>query len=189
MRGRGGAVRHQAQGLVVFGIGLALTSGSLAALNAATSEPAHSTELAVLIAANLAATVLRFLLFRAWVFSDRREDDSPSGVLVSHNPASPTYATVPPVQQPYAQQSYGRQPYEQQQPDQQQYGQQPHGRHQYGQQPPLPQRPTAPTYATGPQSSYRTTEFRAGEDADRNRGDVTAHLQPMRPTDTDSRNS
>ncbi len=68
VRGRGGAVRHQAQGLVVFGIGLALTSGSLAALNAATDNPSHTTELAVLIAANLAATVLRFLLFRAWVF-------------------------------------------------------------------------------------------------------------------------
>lgn len=170
VRGRGGAVRHQAQGLVVFGIGLALTSGSLAALNAATSEPAHSTELAVLIAANLAATVLRFLLFRAWVFSDRREDDGPPGVVVSHNPASPTYATMPPVQQPYAQQAYGRQTSGQRQPDQQQYGQQPHGQHQFGQQPPLPQRPTAPTYATGPQSSYRTTEFRAGEAADRTRG-------------------
>ncbi|MFF9209250.1 MULTISPECIES: glycosyltransferase [unclassified Streptomyces] len=71
VRGRGGAVRHQAQGLVVFGIGLALTSGSLAALGAATARPAHSTELAVLIAANLAATVLRFLLFRAWVFPER----------------------------------------------------------------------------------------------------------------------
>ncbi|MYW63872.1 glycosyltransferase [Streptomyces sp. SID8379] len=71
VRGRDKAVRHQAQGLVVFGIGLALTSGSLAALNAASSDPAHSTELAVLIAANLAATVLRFLLFRAWVFPDR----------------------------------------------------------------------------------------------------------------------
>ncbi|WSQ10333.1 bifunctional glycosyltransferase family 2/GtrA family protein [Streptomyces sp. NBC_01231] len=189
VRGRGGAVRHQAQGLVVFGIGLALTSGSLAALNAATSEPAHSTELAVLIAANLAATVLRFLLFRAWVFSDRREDDGPPGVVVSHNPASPTYATMPPVQQPYAQQAYGRQTSGQRQPDQQQYGQQPHGQHQFGQQPPLPQRPTAPTYATGPQSSYRTTEFRAGEAADRTRGDATAHLRPVRPTDTDPRNS
>ncbi|MDU0254874.1 glycosyltransferase [Streptomyces sp. PU10] len=70
VRGRGGAVRHQAQGLVVFGIGLALTSGSLAALGAASADPDHSTELAVLIAANLAATVLRFLLFRAWVFPD-----------------------------------------------------------------------------------------------------------------------
>jgi putative flippase GtrA len=28
----------------------------------------------VLVAANLAATVLRFLLFRAWVFPDRRAD-------------------------------------------------------------------------------------------------------------------
>ncbi|WP_078878027.1 bifunctional glycosyltransferase family 2/GtrA family protein [Streptomyces sp. NBRC 110035] len=71
VRGSGGVVRHQAQGLVVFGIGLVLTAGSLAALNAAAGDPAHSTELAVLIAANLAATVLRFLLFRAWVFPDR----------------------------------------------------------------------------------------------------------------------
>ncbi|WP_055535794.1 GtrA family protein, partial [Streptomyces graminilatus] len=71
VRGRGGAMRHQAQGLVVFGIGLALTSGSLAALDAATSAPGHSAELAVLITANLAATVLRFLLFRAWVFPDQ----------------------------------------------------------------------------------------------------------------------
>nr|WP_315896385.1 bifunctional glycosyltransferase family 2/GtrA family protein [Streptomyces sp. P9(2023)] len=70
VRGRDRAVRHQAQGLVVFGIGLALTSGSLAALGAATGDPAHSTELAVLIVANLAATVLRFLLFRLWVFPD-----------------------------------------------------------------------------------------------------------------------
>ncbi|MGW7435962.1 glycosyltransferase [Streptomyces sp. NPDC054849] len=73
VRGRDRAVRHQAQGLVVFGIGLALTSGSLAALGAATADAAHSTELAVLITANLAATVLRFLLFRAWVFPERRD--------------------------------------------------------------------------------------------------------------------
>ncbi|MCW7991458.1 glycosyl transferase, partial [Streptomyces platensis subsp. clarensis] len=71
VRGRERAARHQAQGLVVFGIGLALTSGSLAALGAATGDPAHSTELAVLIVANLAATVVRFLLFRLWVFPER----------------------------------------------------------------------------------------------------------------------
>ncbi len=53
---------------MVFAVGLALTSGSLAALGAATGSPSHSTELAVLITANLAATVLRFLLLRAWVF-------------------------------------------------------------------------------------------------------------------------
>ncbi|WP_406114283.1 glycosyltransferase [Streptomyces sp. NBC_01014] len=75
VRGRDSAVRHQAQGLVVFAIGLALTSGSLAALGAASGNPSHGAELAVLIAANLAATVLRFLLFRAWVFPERRTDD------------------------------------------------------------------------------------------------------------------
>ncbi|WP_143666619.1 GtrA family protein, partial [Streptomyces reticuliscabiei] len=96
VRGRGGAVRHQAQGLVVFGIGLALTSGSLAALNAATSDPGHSTELAVLIAANLAATVLRFLLFRAWVFPDQNDEpayasSSSSTVVASHTPNSPVF--------------------------------------------------------------------------------------------------
>ncbi|MFC9293346.1 glycosyltransferase [Streptomyces sp. NPDC057011] len=78
VRGRDRAVRHQAQGLVVFAIGLALTSGSLAALGAAADRPAHTTELAVLITANLAATVLRFLLFRAWVFPERRGPEIPT---------------------------------------------------------------------------------------------------------------
>ncbi|MFF7179778.1 glycosyltransferase [Streptomyces sp. NPDC008121] len=96
VRGRGGAVRHQAQGLVVFGIGLALTSGSLAALGAATGDPAHSTELAVLITANLAATVLRFLLFRLWVFPDRRTDPRPHAHPPAHPPVpAPVPAPVP----------------------------------------------------------------------------------------------
>jgi putative flippase GtrA len=85
VRGRDQAVRHQAQGLVVFAIGLALTSGSLAALHAATDRPDHSTELGVLIAANLAATVLRFLLFRAWVFPD----EPPAAVLDGPGAAVP----------------------------------------------------------------------------------------------------
>ena len=66
--GRRGAARHQAQGLVVFALGLALTSGSLALLHAAATTPPLPVELAVLVAANLAATVLRFLLLRTWVF-------------------------------------------------------------------------------------------------------------------------
>ncbi|MGP3978909.1 glycosyltransferase [Streptomyces sp. 8N114] len=71
VRGRERAVRQQAQGLLVFAIGLALTSGSLAALDTAAADAPHSAELAVLICANLAATVLRFALFRAWVFPRR----------------------------------------------------------------------------------------------------------------------
>jgi len=67
-----GAARHQAQGLIVFGLGLALTSGSLALLNALAAHPARAVELAVLVAANLAATALRFVLFREWVFAGSR---------------------------------------------------------------------------------------------------------------------
>jgi putative flippase GtrA len=66
--GRRGAARHQAQGLAVFGLGLGLTSGSLALLHAAVAAPPLPVELGVLVAANLAATVLRFLLLRGWVF-------------------------------------------------------------------------------------------------------------------------
>ncbi|MFB9377838.1 glycosyltransferase [Kineococcus gynurae] len=72
VRGRRGATRHQAQGLLVFLLGWALTSGSLLALHALDPDVARGPELAVLTAANLAATVLRFLLLRSWVFRDRR---------------------------------------------------------------------------------------------------------------------
>ncbi|MFI5610562.1 glycosyltransferase [Amycolatopsis sp. NPDC051903] len=71
VRGRGGATRHQFEGLLVFGLGLALTSGSLAVLNH-TTHPGLVLETTVLVLANLAATVLRFLLLRGWVFNPRR---------------------------------------------------------------------------------------------------------------------
>ncbi|HWD02550.1 MAG TPA: bifunctional glycosyltransferase family 2/GtrA family protein [Amycolatopsis sp.] len=71
VRGRGGATRHQFEGLIVFGLGLALTSGSLALLNH-TTRPGLVLETTVLVLANLAATVLRFLLLRGWVFNPRR---------------------------------------------------------------------------------------------------------------------
>ena len=71
VRGPGGG-RHQAQGLLVFGLGLALTSGSLSLLGSLASRPPRLVEVAVLIAANLAATVLRFVLLREWVFAQPR---------------------------------------------------------------------------------------------------------------------
>jgi len=74
VRGRTGAARHQFEGLIVFGLGLGLTSGSLALLHALTS-PGRALELAVLVLANLAATVLRFLLLRGWVFHPRRQTE------------------------------------------------------------------------------------------------------------------
>ncbi|MCT2548212.1 bifunctional glycosyltransferase family 2/GtrA family protein [Streptomyces atratus] len=68
LRGRGSVLRHQGRGLFVLLIGLAITGGSLAALHHAMPSAGQATELAVLLAANLTATLLRFLLFRVWVF-------------------------------------------------------------------------------------------------------------------------
>ena len=62
--------RHHVGGLAVFALGLGLTSGSLAALHA-WAQPSYVMELLVLVAANLAATLLRFLLLRRWVFARR----------------------------------------------------------------------------------------------------------------------
>ncbi|WBC15615.1 glycosyltransferase [Micromonospora sp. WMMA1998] len=61
--GRRHAGRHHLQGLLAFVLGLALTSGALAVLHALTAPP-RAVELVVLVAANLAATALRFLLLR-----------------------------------------------------------------------------------------------------------------------------
>jgi putative flippase GtrA len=68
VRGSEARVRHQAQGLVVFGIGLALTSGSLAVVHAWWPEPGRGVEVAALVGANAAATLVRFLMLRRWVF-------------------------------------------------------------------------------------------------------------------------
>ena len=72
VRGREGAGRHQFQGLLVFAIGLGLTSGSLALLQLLTGTPPRALELAVLVLANLLATVVRFVLLRGWVFRAQR---------------------------------------------------------------------------------------------------------------------
>ncbi|WP_406008022.1 bifunctional glycosyltransferase family 2/GtrA family protein [Streptomyces sp. NBC_00637] len=173
VRGRGGAVKHQAQGLVVFGIGLALTSGSLFALNTATSSPAHSTELAVLVAANLAATVLRFLLFRVWVFSDRREGDEPNNGVTTASRAS---APAPGVSFPHA--SSPTYPAGSPQTGGPQTGAPQAG----GPAAPLPQR-----HVVHPQDHDTTTRFRAGEAADGTWRDAPLHMLPVRrPRDTDA---
>src|ERR1700737_3718059 len=72
VRGAVGAARHQIEGLVVFGIALAITSGSLAVLHVMTPQPHRAVEIAVLVGANLTATAIRFVLLRGWVFHPRR---------------------------------------------------------------------------------------------------------------------
>src|SRR5580658_650321 len=62
--GRVHAARHQVKGLIAFGIGLTLTSAALAALHSGSAHPGRWAEVCVLVAANLVATVIRFLLYR-----------------------------------------------------------------------------------------------------------------------------
>ncbi|MEV6522935.1 bifunctional glycosyltransferase family 2/GtrA family protein [Longispora sp. NPDC051575] len=85
------AARHQAQGFAVFLVCLAVTGGALAGLHAATGTPPRAVELGVLVAANLTATVLRFLLLRGWVFRTA----APSGPGVAVEPADPGIAAGP----------------------------------------------------------------------------------------------
>ncbi len=72
VRGASGQVRHQAQGLIVFALGFAVTSGSLAVLHTVEADPRRAVELVVLIAASAVATLLRFALFRTWMFPQAR---------------------------------------------------------------------------------------------------------------------
>jgi putative flippase GtrA len=72
VRGSANALRHQVEGGVAFLIGLVLSNGALAALHAASGAPSHGVELCVLIVANAMATLVRFLLMRAWVFNPKR---------------------------------------------------------------------------------------------------------------------
>jgi putative flippase GtrA len=71
VRGRDGAARQQFQGLLVFGLGLGLTTGALALLGRFVPDATRAVELAAIVLANAAATVLRFVLFRAWIFRPR----------------------------------------------------------------------------------------------------------------------
>ena len=71
IRGCARALRHQFLGLVAFGAGLALTSLALVAMRAMYASPARSVEVSVVVAATILATLVRFFLYRAWVFRAR----------------------------------------------------------------------------------------------------------------------
>jgi putative flippase GtrA len=89
VRGHEGAARAQLQGVLVFVLGLVLTTGSLALLHAATPRPSRAVEVGALVAASAAATALRFVLLRRWVFRPGHVDadadarpDRPVGATV-----------------------------------------------------------------------------------------------------------
>lgn len=71
VRGRSGVLGHQLRGLLVFAIGLGVTSGSLWLLQS-TGADSRTAEVVVLTVANLVVTVMRFVAMRSWVFVRRR---------------------------------------------------------------------------------------------------------------------
>lgn len=68
VRGRAHAARQYAASLVVFLMALAITDGALALLGHYDRHPSRPTDLVVLVAATLVATVCRFAALRAFVF-------------------------------------------------------------------------------------------------------------------------
>jgi putative flippase GtrA len=70
--GRANVARQHLEGLIVFAIALAITSGSLLVLHLLAAAAHHLIELGVLVSANLMATAARFVLLRGWVFHPRR---------------------------------------------------------------------------------------------------------------------
>ena len=72
MRGGARLARHHGEGLLVFGVALAMTSTALAVLHRV-GVADRAVEIGVLMAANLLATVTRFVLLRGWVFHPRRD--------------------------------------------------------------------------------------------------------------------
>jgi putative flippase GtrA len=75
--GRHRRLRQHLEGLVVFGLGLAMTTGALGLLERTTDHPGRAAELVALVAANAAATVARFVLLRSWVFHPHRTSPFP----------------------------------------------------------------------------------------------------------------
>ena len=81
---------------MVFAIGLVLTSSALALLHATAPDASRTVELIVLVAANVTATLVRFLLFRSWVFP-RRTTTTSVALPVQAAPARRTVRCPPPT--------------------------------------------------------------------------------------------
>jgi putative flippase GtrA len=77
IRGRAHAAVHQLEGLIAFGVGLAVTTVALAVTRAAVPHPSRGTEVTALIIASLLASMVRFVLYRSWVFRPKQVPPEP----------------------------------------------------------------------------------------------------------------
>jgi putative flippase GtrA len=100
-----GLVRDHAAGLIALAVALAISSASLAALDIVTPRPGRFSEIAILVAANVVATLARFLLLRGAIGGNRspatyRADERQSNAAQA--PATrPPYLLLP-AAQPFA---------------------------------------------------------------------------------------
>lgn len=76
----GSMLRDQVGGFVALGIALVITSASIDALDLVAPDAGRVLELAVLIAANAAATVARFFVLRSWISHAPRASLRPAQV-------------------------------------------------------------------------------------------------------------
>ncbi|WP_185011618.1 bifunctional glycosyltransferase family 2/GtrA family protein [Crossiella cryophila] len=65
--------RVHLQGLLVFALYYALTSGALLALHATDPDPSRWLEVSVLLGSSVLGTAARFVVLRSWVFRDGKE--------------------------------------------------------------------------------------------------------------------
>ncbi len=89
VRSRRSRLRHQLQGIAVFAVGLALTSGALAALHDLAPRSGRGLEVGVLVSAGAAATAVRFALFRSWVFAGSADPLPVPAPTVVPSPTAP----------------------------------------------------------------------------------------------------
>jgi putative flippase GtrA len=83
VRGHVGLARDHAAGLVALLVALGITSASLAALDFARPRPGAALELAVLIAGNALATLVRFMLLRGVIGKSLRFQERAATTLAT----------------------------------------------------------------------------------------------------------
>lgn len=74
VRGRDNLIRHFVMGTGVFFATLLITSAALIILNAVHPDPRRWLEVTVLVASSVMATVVRYVMFRYWIFSHAKAD-------------------------------------------------------------------------------------------------------------------
>ncbi|MBM6401581.1 GtrA family protein [Phycicoccus sp. MQZ13P-5] len=98
IRGRDGAARHQVQGLLVFALTLGMTSGGLALLGVLAPGAPTWVETGVVAATTAAATAVKYLAMRWWVFApaqSSRRTKEPAESSKWTTPVQSSPSTVP----------------------------------------------------------------------------------------------